>query len=144
MNKNRTSTPDWSYPNIDCLSRQLDCLYWHGRSGRKYIHTVFSFADWPGHTDANILLVRRDARDDRQIIWAGQSGAVAGLLSDPGALAGAKQAGANEIHVHLLGEDMLMRQCIVEDLMQGEIAVDPAESSSHAAHWRPMLLGRPV
>jgi len=116
MNKAGTNLPRYSHPRVDGLSGSLDCLYWHGRSGRRYIHTIFSFADWPGHSDANILLVRRHEDGSRAALWAGQTGTIPALLSDPGALDRAREQGANEIHVHLLGDDALMRQCITEDL----------------------------
>ena len=124
MNENRTKKPYCAKPTTDLLPKGINCIYWHGRSGRKYIHTIYSFAAWPGHSNANILLVRRDSTDKREIIWAGQTGDIPGLTTDYGVLDRARKSGANEIHVHLLGDDELMRQCIVEDLAHDGIAMD--------------------
>lgn len=119
MNKKRTNMPYATAPTINGLPRSVNCIYWHGRSGRRYIHTIYSFAAWPGHSNANVLLVRRNANQSRDIIWAGQTGDIPGLTTDFGVLDRARKDGANEIHVHLLGDDEMMRQCIVEDLLGG-------------------------
>jgi hypothetical protein len=92
--------------------------YWTGASGHRYIHSVYSLDLWPGHLDANIMLVRNCPDDGRQILWVGECGADHGQLSDPGILSWARANGANEIHVHLLGASAADRTGIVRDLQQ--------------------------
>lgn len=90
--------------------------YWFGASGHKYVHSVYSIASWPGHLYANIMLVRNDPDEGRQILWVGQSGPVYGQVSEDGAMAKARAQGANEVHVHLLGKHPAVRRQIVADL----------------------------
>ncbi len=94
----------------------VNYCYWIGASGHRYVHSVYRLESWPGHLDANIMLVRNCPDDGRQILWVGLSGAGHGQLSDPDALSWARANGANEIHVHLLGASATDRIAIVRDL----------------------------
>lgn len=92
--------------------------YWYGASGHRYVHSVYRLDTWPGHLDANIMLVRNCPREGRQILWVGQCGARHGELSDSGILAWARANRANEIHVHLLGASAGCRDQIAHDLQK--------------------------
>ena len=92
--------------------------YWYGASGHRYIHSVYRLDTWPGHLDANIMLVRNCPDEGRQILWVGQCGTDHGHLSDPGILAWAQANGANEVHVHLLGASATDRGQIACDLQK--------------------------
>jgi len=92
--------------------------YWTGASGNRYVHSVYRLDTWPGHLEANVLLVRNSPDDGRQILWVGQCGANHGQLSDPGILSWARANGANEIHIHLLGTSPADRVEIIRDLQQ--------------------------
>ncbi|WP_376985259.1 hypothetical protein [Bosea sp. R86505] len=88
---------------------------WRGRSGRRYVASVFAVADEHalGFTDAVLLAVS----PDRRILAARESGpfGIEAALSrwrDAVAL-----AGASEIHVHLLAEDGISRRAALLDLM---------------------------
>lgn len=96
----------------------VNYCYWIGASGHRYIHSVYRLDSWPGHLDANTMLVRNCPDDGRQILWVGQCGAKHGRLSGPGILPWARANGANEIHVHLLGTSSADRVAIVRDLQQ--------------------------
>ncbi len=96
----------------------VNYCYWTGASGHRYVHSVYRLETWPGHLDANIMLVRNCPADGRQILWVGECGADHGQLSDPGILSWARTNGANEIHVHLLGASASERIWIVRDLQQ--------------------------
>ena len=88
---------------------------WRGRSGRRYVASVFQVGDDHalGFTDAVLLAVA----PDRSIIAArvsGPFGFEAALTRWRGAV---RQAGACEIHVHLLAEDGISRRAALLDLM---------------------------
>lgn len=87
---------------------------WRGRSGRRYVASVFAIHDPVGlsYADAVVLAVA----PDRQIIAARDSGpfgveAALGRWRDA-----AMSAGATEIHVHLLAEDTAGRRDALADL----------------------------
>ncbi|WP_332683228.1 hypothetical protein [Bosea sp. (in: a-proteobacteria)] len=88
---------------------------WRGRSGRRYVASVFGVQD--GHalnfTDAVLLAVS----PERSIVAARDSGpfgidAALNRWRDAAAM-----AGACEIHVHLLAEDGQSRRAALADLM---------------------------
>ncbi|MEN5084093.1 hypothetical protein ABE438_16555 [Bosea sp. TWI1241] len=88
---------------------------WRGRSGRRYVASVFPVHDTHAltFTDAVLLAVS----PERTILAARESGpfGVAAAMSrwrDTVAL-----AGACEIHVHLLAEDGASRRAALRDLM---------------------------
>ncbi|MGO4175381.1 hypothetical protein [Bosea sp. TAF32] len=88
---------------------------WRGRSGRRYVASVFSIDDVHalGFIDAVLLAVS----PDRRIIAArdsGPFGVEAALSRWQRAI---MAAGAAEIHVHLLAEDGLSRRAALLDLM---------------------------
>lgn len=88
---------------------------WRGRSGRRYVASVFGVSDPHalGFTDAVLLAVSAD----RRILAARESGPFgieAALTRWQRAVA---QAGAQEIHVHLLAEDGASRREALRDLM---------------------------
>lgn len=88
---------------------------WRGRSGRRYVASVFAVGDQHalGFTDAVLLAVSAD----RRILAARDSGPFgieAALTRWQQAVA---QAGASEIHVHLLAEDGISRRAALLDLM---------------------------
>ena len=88
---------------------------WRGRSGRRYVASVFAIDDSHalGFTDAVLLAVS----PERRIIAArdsGPFGVEAALARWQRAIAA---SGACEIHVHLLAEDGLARRGALLDLM---------------------------
>ena len=88
---------------------------WRGRSGRRYVASIFAIGDGHalGFTDAVLLAVSAD----RRILAARDSGPFgieAALTRWQQAVA---QAGASEIHVHLLAEDGITRRAALLDLM---------------------------
>jgi hypothetical protein len=88
---------------------------WRGRSGRRYVASVFAIGDDHalGFTDAVLLAVSAD----RRILAARESspfGVEAALRRWQRSVA---VAGAAEIHVHLLAEDGISRRAALLDLM---------------------------
>ena len=88
---------------------------WRGRSGRRYVASVFPVADEHalGFTDAVLLAVS----PDRRILAARESGPF-GIEAALGRWQRSIiAAGACEIHVHLLAEDGMSRRAALLDLM---------------------------
>lgn len=88
---------------------------WRGRSGRRYVASIFTLGDDHalGFTDAVLLAVSAD----RRILAArdsGPFGVEAALTRWQQSVA---LAGAVEIHVHLLAEDGISRRAALLDLM---------------------------
>lgn len=88
---------------------------WRGRSGRRYVASVFAIQDGHalGFSDAVLLAVS----PDRKIVAARDSGPFgidAALTRWRDAVA---MAGASEIHVHLLAEDAAGRRAALCDLV---------------------------
>jgi hypothetical protein len=88
---------------------------WRGRSGKRYIASVFQITDATalGYADAVLLAVD----SDRQVLAARDSGPFG--IED--ALTrwrdAVRAAGAIEIHLHLLADDDSTRQAALADLM---------------------------
>lgn len=89
--------------------------YWRGQSGRRYLHTVYRIADWPGFCEANVIFARPRADGGREALWIGRISA--GSEMQPGGLIDRMAgAGASEIHVHLLAGSDTARRAVERDL----------------------------
>jgi hypothetical protein len=88
---------------------------WRGRSGRRYVASVFAVQD--GHALGFSDVVLLAVSPDRKIVAARDSGPFgidAALTRWRDAVA---MAGASEIHVHLLAEDGASRRAALLDLI---------------------------
>lgn len=88
---------------------------WRGRSGRRYVASVFSVTDDHalGFSDAVLLAVSAE----RRIIAARESGPFGIEAALTRWRRSVAMAGATEVHVHLLAEDGLTRRAALLDLM---------------------------
>jgi len=88
---------------------------WRGRSGRRYVASVFAIADDHalGFTDAVLLAVS----EDRRVLAARDSGPFGVEAALTRWRQAVLSAGAREIHVHLLAEDGSSRRAALLDLM---------------------------
>jgi hypothetical protein len=88
---------------------------WRGRSGKRYIASVFQITDATalGYADAVLLAV--DA--DRQVLAARDSGPFGVEDALTRWRDAVRAAGAVEIHLHLLADDDQARQAALIDLM---------------------------
>lgn len=88
---------------------------WRGRSGRRYVASVFSVQDGHalGFSDA-VLLAVSPGRDIIAVRDSGPFGIDAAMTRWRDTVA---MAGACEIHVHLLAEDGASRRAALLDLM---------------------------
>ena len=102
------------------LSRRF--LHWRGASGRRYLFSIFplsraaSIDEAPRFHDAVLLAVLRDAAGERRILMADETGTLPDLFYASAKLRDAVAAGANEIHAHLLADDMPARAALLHDL----------------------------
>ncbi len=87
---------------------------WRGRSGRRYVASVFAIMDDHalGFADAVLLAVA----PDRRILAARDSGPFGVESALMRWRRAAAEAGAGEIHVHLLAEDGPSRRAALRDL----------------------------
>ncbi len=88
---------------------------WRGRSGRRYVASIFPVGDAHalGFTDAVLLAVSAD----RRILAARDSGPFGVEAALTRWQRAVEAAGATEIHVHLLAEDGVSRRAALLDLM---------------------------
>jgi hypothetical protein len=107
--------------------------FWCGASGRRYIHTIYSFRECPALPQANYILVRRD-EDGRRVALA-----VGRLTHDAASLNLAEirhrgaSLGANEVHVHLLAGSSKQSQLVELDLRSGQLGGASLERT--ASNW---------
>lgn len=89
--------------------------YWHGASGRRYIHSVYSPDKCPPLPGAVFLAVRR-LGTLRTVLGAGRFAGLWDINLGTGDAAHWRELGANEIHVHLLSRDIEEAQATAADL----------------------------
>lgn len=118
MLNNRLSTCDEPVAALASLPVGGAFRYWRGRSGRRYLHTVYALAEWPGYAQANVIFVARQG-DVRSVVWIGRADDCdnAGKDGDMAALiARMTRLGATEVHVHLLAGSQRARSAVETDL----------------------------
>jgi hypothetical protein len=89
--------------------------YWHGASGRRYIHSVYRPETCPPLPGAVFLAVR-SLGNLRTVLGAGRFAGLWDVNIPAGNAAHWESLGANEIHVHLLSRDDMEAREIVADL----------------------------
>ena len=104
--------------------------YWHGASGKRYIHSVYVADQCPPLPGAVYVAVRRrgDVREAVAVgrlskIWDVQQGITGGL--------DLQQLGAEELHVHLLAREEEAADAVAADLH--EWLMGPAELAERFA-----------
>jgi hypothetical protein len=89
--------------------------YWHGASGRRYIHTVYRPETCPPLPGAVFLAVKR-LGNLRTVLGARRFAGLWDVNIPAGNAAHWASLGANEIHVHLLSRDETEARRIAADL----------------------------
>jgi predicted GIY-YIG superfamily endonuclease len=95
--------------------------WWQGKSGHWYVHTVFDRLP-AGLSEANYVLVRRNADGTCTSLYIGETGELARRWMEherSGLVSGATRLGLNELHVHLLASDDRERVRVETDLRHG-------------------------
>ncbi len=90
---------------------------WRGRSGRRYVASIYGFDDCPDYEHVVALAVRRDADGRRAVLAAIDLGAFPIMAMGGEAMTAARAAGANEAHLHLLAETGAARAAAIADLV---------------------------
>lgn len=92
--------------------------YWRGRSGRRYVFSVYDRADQAAHeadyTDAVVIEAQRSADGSRRAVRVGYTGSLPGLSET--AWRDNSQRAATETHVHLLAASNSERRALLFDL----------------------------
>ncbi len=90
---------------------------WRGRSGRRYVVSVYPLDEADdGYAGALLLAVARDADGRRHLVAARESGSTAVNGYNGQWLTAAREHGANELHVHLLAASRTARRDTLDDL----------------------------
>jgi hypothetical protein len=89
--------------------------YWHGASGRRYIHSVYRPETCPPLPGAVFLAVK-SLGNLRTVLGAGRFAGLWDVNIPAGDAAHWASLGANEIHVHLLSRDETEARLIAADL----------------------------
>jgi hypothetical protein len=90
--------------------------YWRGRSGQRYLHTVYSLIGCPALPQANYILVRRDDDGTREALAFGQTKDDAMSVNLAHLRHEGAKLGANEVHIHLLADTASERNQVETDL----------------------------
>jgi hypothetical protein len=109
--------------------------YWHGASGRRYIHSVYRPETCPPLPGAVFLAVK-SLGNLRTVLGAGRFAALWDVNIPAENTAHWASLGANEIHVHLLSRDETEARWIAADLkaaIKDGIAVPAGEPVRLAA-----------
>ncbi len=93
---------------------------WRGRSGKRYVVSVYPADAAPDYAEAVVIAVRR--RGASRVIL--EAAAV-----EPGGAAGRfSRAGADELHFHLMAQDAEARAAVAADLGGAEAGLDDGVS----------------
>ncbi|WP_413990276.1 hypothetical protein ACMDCR_30880 [Labrys okinawensis] len=84
---------------------------WVGASGRSYLVSVYPIGQCPDYVDAVVIAVEGSSG---ACVWIGESGQGGETLA--AILRAAAEAGASEVHVHLLAGAAVERVAAVKDL----------------------------
>lgn len=109
--------------------------YWHGASGRRYIHSVYRPETCPPLPGAVFLAVRR-LGSLRTVLGAGRFAGFWDVNIEAETADHWQGLGANEIHVHLLSRDETEALAIAADLkaaLKDGVAVPAGEPIRLAA-----------
>jgi hypothetical protein len=109
---------------------------WRGKSGRRYVVSVYAIADCPDYEHAVALAIRREADGGRHIVAAFDLGAVPLAVLRGAAFAAARRAGASEVHLHLLAGSGRERLRVLDDLAPSVAPVSRGERPARPAPGR--------
>ncbi len=93
--------------------------YWHGASGKRYVHTIYALTQCPIMPKANYILVKQEKNGKKIALRIGQTIESASSLNLAHLRQKAAQLGANEIHIHVLSNTSKERHLTELDLRAG-------------------------
>lgn len=86
--------------------------FWRGKSGRRYVFSVFGLSDHPAFEHAVAIAVHHKPQHRRRAVWIG----IMAGADWPALATAAAYAGCDEVHLHLLAADDSRRAGVVQDL----------------------------
>ena len=122
MRKVEAETPQWGpadEPALVCSEAAFAQAfhYWRGASGRRYLHSVYTLVGCPALPRANYILVRRFDDGSRAALTFGQTKDDAVSVNLAHLRHEGAKCGANEVHIHLLAENVDARAAVESDLV---------------------------
>ena len=108
--------------------------FWRGATTKRYIHNVFPLLACPELPSCNYVLVRLNADGSRTPLRVGRACDQAGSLNRARVRRLAAQLGANEVHVHLIGETEQEQKMVEMDLCAGLFGTLSAEPAGVRVH----------
>jgi hypothetical protein len=102
-------------PTHDCTETEMQFWYWHGVSGRKYIHSVYDPANCPPLPGAVYVAVKR-LGNTRTAVAVGRFNTVLDKSRQAEERLRLFRLGTDEIHVHLLAKSSEHADAIYQDL----------------------------
>ncbi|MGL4811848.1 MAG: hypothetical protein ACRCXM_08725 [Beijerinckiaceae bacterium] len=104
------------YAALKIIADERFCA-WRGKSGKRYVTSIYSFADCPDYEHVVALAVRRDWDGARTVIDGLDLGPFPLVSLGGDILEQARVRGATEIHLHLLADTAEARQAVLDDLI---------------------------
>jgi hypothetical protein len=108
--------------------------FWTGASGKRYVHTVYELFECPALPPANYVLVRREPGARRKVLSIGRVGNSAPSLNLAEIRQRGAELGADEVHVHLLAENVKLAKLVEFDLRTGQIEADISRLAGNVAN----------
>lgn len=92
--------------------------FWSGASGECYVHSVFSLLECPELPPANVVLIKRSQDGCIEVLHVGETANDSQSMNRGQIRQLGAQLGANEVHVHFLGETERQRAVVAFDLRE--------------------------
>lgn len=108
--------------------------FWTGASGRRYVHTVYDLITCPTLPASNYMLIKRDDNGEPDILAVGRADNGASSLNLAEVRRRGAELGANEVHVHLLANNVTEAKQIKSDLETGFLNTAWPEPKTARAH----------
>jgi hypothetical protein len=86
---------------------------WRGRSGRRYVFSVYDPLSCPAYEDA-VMIVAEASDGERRVVSIGETGSFPDIALAKAA--GQATSGRLELHVHLLARSRAERLALIADL----------------------------
>lgn len=100
----------------DTAFEPLGFYVWQGASGRSFTHAVYSLLACPAPLAACYVLVRREADGQRCVLGTGHTLSTSASLNLAQIRRSGAMLGANEVHLHALGESAQERAVTAFDI----------------------------
>ncbi len=121
--------PGWGAEAAGCRVQ-----YWRGKSGRRYLHRVYSLLDCPALPEVNYILVQRSPKNGCLTLAVGQTVEPCGSANLAAVRHQAALRGANEIHIHQPAAGSGGRDFIEQDLRAAQFEALIAQLQTQVAN----------